>query len=101
MDEAELERVRRAFTEYGELLRGTVTPEVERVVAQIQQVVDALRSAYRTAGAIYGDTDDGMLRWLNELGEVARCKARIEELRQHQEPPATLRRHRAWPPELN
>jgi hypothetical protein len=101
MEEAELERVRRAFTEYGQLLRGTVTPEIERIVALIQQVVDSLRSAYLAAGATYGDTDDGMLRWLNELGELARCRARIEELRQQQEMPAILRRHRARPPERN
>jgi hypothetical protein len=93
MDERELERLRSTLAEYGEVLRDTLTPSLERSTQLGEQVFGMLRSGYRTAGAVYGDTDDGLMRWLTELGQIARCEARIEEIRQHHEMLATLRRH--------
>lgn len=35
-----------------------------------------LREQYQTAGTPYGDTDDGMFRWLREVGEKADAEER-------------------------
>lgn len=61
-----------------------------------QQIVSALQSQYATVatavasmhaviydayiadGAIYGETDEGMLRWISEINEIARLRAEAE-----------------------
>jgi hypothetical protein len=37
----------------------------------VQEWVDIKHGAYRALGAPYGDTDDGLLRWLEERNPLA------------------------------
>ncbi len=59
-------------------------------------VMEAFRLACYTAyvedGAIYGPTDDGMMRWLREKSEAAHARTKAEEIEQRQEMIRELKR---------
>lgn len=53
---------------------------LRRITPIIQRTYDALYGEYRRGGAIYGETADGMIRWYQELGDITRHQAAIEEI---------------------
>lgn len=68
------------FTE----MRQAVQPIIESTLEIAQKVSDAVRTAYIEDGAIYGDTHEGLMRWLNERGEINRLRNEAERIEQHQ-----------------
>ena len=51
-----------AFSEMAAVIEG----RFRVVMPAIQQLYDAFRANYKDDGAVYGDTHDGMMRWLSE-----------------------------------
>lgn len=49
-----------------------------------QAIYDALYSAYLEDGAIYGETQDGMLRWINERNQIARLRCEADDIEHRQ-----------------
>ena len=43
-------------------------PTVEQYMDAIQPLYDAIHAQYIAEGGIYGDTHEGMMRWLEERG---------------------------------
>lgn len=66
-------------------LAEALQPVFKEVCTVIQAVNDALYAAYLKDGAIYGETQEGMLRWMKERGEIERLKMEAERLEQRQE----------------
>ena len=60
-------------------------PVFKDVLTVLQTLNDAVYAAYLEDGAIYGETQDGMLRWLREQDEIARLRMQAERIVQHQE----------------
>jgi len=56
------QRITQAAVEYAEAMR----PIWDRVKVFSQSFMDAVKEEYRASGAIYGDTDEGMMRWARE-----------------------------------
>ena len=61
----------------------------QQVCAQIMPVIaqwyEAMYANYREAGAPYGDTQEGCMRWMMELAEIRRMELEIERIvSQHQ-----------------
>ena len=64
----------------------------EQLMPVVQQMYDALHDKYLEAGAPYGDTQDGLLRWMDELSEIRHMEMRIEEITSQQQALALLRK---------
>ena len=64
--------------------------EVIREVAG--KLYDAVWQAYLADGACYGETHEGMMRWLRERGEAERLRYEAEYILEHQQTVADLRR---------
>lgn len=65
------------------------------MIAVRQAAEEAYRitqEAYSEAGAPYGDTHEGMMRWLSECAEITRHEVKAEQIRQHHELLADLRK---------
>jgi hypothetical protein len=65
---------------------------MKAIVEALQPVMDAIMEAartlyawaqecYREAGAIYGDDHDGLMRWWNEILQIARLEREAQDLR--------------------
>lgn len=48
----------------------------------LQKVYNWFHDRYTEAGAIYGDTHDGMLRWYGELATIARLRREADPIEQ-------------------
>ncbi len=54
----------------------------EEIMPALQSVYDTIHASYLAAGAPYGDTHEGMLRWIEEKGEVARLRMEADRIEQ-------------------
>ena len=59
----------------------TVMDEIADILTIIQ---DIFINSYREEGAVYGDTPDGFIKWVNEKGKQARAEeaAEMKELQE-------------------
>lgn len=81
MSEEVLQQFQKAMDAVIEALR----PVVEAVAEFCRAVNDAFFAEYRARGAIYGDTDAGMLRWLDELHMIVRLRQQADYLEARQQ----------------
>ena len=56
-----------------------------------EEIIPRVHQAYLDAGAPYGDTSGGMMRWLREEGEIRRLQQQIDHIRQRQQDVADFR----------
>jgi len=56
---------------------------VDNTIPVIVQIHKVMWKAYRQAEMPYGDSEEGLLHWMKDLGEIKRLEAEIERLRQH------------------
>lgn len=74
-----------AFSVYGETLVHTLQPVWNSIQPAIEAVNNATWSAYRQAGSPYGEIDEGLMRWIDDLGNRRNHEAEIERIRQRHE----------------
>jgi len=51
---------------------------VDNVIQAITPIYEAVFQSYRDQGAIYGDTHEGLMRWLRELSETERLRSEAQ-----------------------
>ena len=84
-----LNRIGEAFQQVGRALQ----PQIKAITTLCQEVIyPAIHNAYLDAGAPYGDTHDGLMRWLHEESEVMRHQQAIENIRERQQVVIDFRR---------
>lgn len=66
----------------GELLRRKIEYALEVVMPAVEKVYGAVHEDYVAQGAIYGDTPNGMLRWMRELSEANKLLIRAAYIQQ-------------------
>lgn len=86
-----LTRTLEAYAEAGRRFGEAVTAYFERAGRAMAPLVEVFRQAYRDAGAPYGDTDEGMLRWIGERRQIADLRAQADRLEQIHDTCARLR----------
>ena len=78
----------------GGLVKGTLRPLFAayrgissasvRIQVQLAAFMEGLQTAmwaeYRAAGAIYGESEDGMRRWMEEMAEARRLREQAEAI---------------------
>lgn len=69
-------------------------PLMDAVAEAARTVYVWMRERYHEASAPYGDTDDGMLRWLRELLDVERLRREAQVILDRQQFLAELRAQR-------
>jgi hypothetical protein len=67
-------------------------PAMEAFAEAAKGMYAAVYGEYVAHGAIYGETDEGFLRWLEEIGEINRLEAKAQRIRQQHEDLADFRR---------
>ncbi len=73
----DLQKLQQATESVREGLLGigrALQPAVERFGKAAHILYDAMWNAYRQAGAPYGETEEGLQRWIQEEGEKARAR---------------------------
>ena len=55
----------------------------KNVLPALMSVSNALWEAYRQAGVPYGETHEGLMHWLHDIGDIRQHEAEIERIRQH------------------
>jgi methionyl-tRNA synthetase len=75
-----LDKVREIFIETGKALQ----PMIDGFVETCQDIHDAMHDAYLNDGAIYGNTHEGLMRWMEERSKVNRLRTEADMLEQHQ-----------------
>lgn len=91
IDQAYFDDLRKTLSGFMENIASTFQPIAENLSVAFKGIHDAIYLSYLEAGAPYGETDDGMYRWLKEVNEIYRMKREIERIRSHHEMLATLR----------
>lgn len=65
--------------EWGPKMEAALVADMERLARATRPLVDAVEDAYREAGAPYGDSEEGMLRWLSDQSSAANERWRREK----------------------
>src|SRR5436309_1264092 len=73
------EALQRAMTSIVEVMQ----PIMQTVVTLWGNIYSTLHNTYLEQGAIYGDSEEGMMRWLKECGEAARHRMEAERIEQY------------------
>lgn len=61
----------------------TITTTFNAMIPVMQSIQDAFWSAYREAGTPYGDTPEGLMHWMDDVGKVNRMQQEIEYIRNY------------------
>ncbi len=69
-----------------------IRPVFDATLEMAQHIHDALHQAYVDDGAIYGDTHEGLMRWMHERSEIERLRAQAERIEQHQDSVRSFKR---------
>ncbi|SRR5258706_4561452 len=75
-----LESLREAFIQVGEVISTfskTIVPAVMPILTTVHTV---MHDIYLQAGAPYGDTDEGLLQWIDDMSTVRRLQAEAEAI---------------------
>lgn len=84
-----INRIGEAFQQAAHALQ----PQIDALVTLYQEVIyPRSHQAYLDAGAPYGDTHDGLMRWLRDESEVLRHQRQIDAIRQRQQMIVDFRR---------
>ena len=85
MSENPTQDVATALNTLGEAIASWARQVFDQIMPAIQQMYAAIYEQYLQAGAPYGDSQEGCLRWMEELAEVRRLEAQAEHIiSQHQ-----------------
>lgn len=74
MDAEQLNRIAKAMQAANEQL----LKMAEHAMKAAYALYEAVRAEYRAQGAPHGDTDEGMMRWLDELSAVTAARNQAE-----------------------
>ena len=80
-----------ALTEWHTAFVEQVRVTLEALAPALQGFYNAVHTAYTDAGAPYGDTHEGLLRWVEERGEIARLQMEADRIEQHHKDMVELR----------
>lgn len=80
-----------AVVNWSNLIIETLTPIVKELVPAMQAIYDAFWQAYRDAGRPYGETNEGLMRWVKEVNEARRLQFEAERILQHHQMLADFR----------
>lgn len=91
MDEQIDEQIQEAFNELAQIISDQFLPVLNRFFASCKILYQALWDEYRNAGEPYGETVEGLSRWIKEMGEIERAKEFINETLSFQKACVSLR----------
>lgn len=80
---SDVQKVVDGVAEAGQIILDILRPVAERFVAMGQEIYDTMYESYLSQGAIYGETEEGMLRWMEELNEIARLRSEAQRMEDH------------------
>jgi len=84
MNELEqLEQTYKIIIEAAQTIVDAFVPTLQAISEAAQKIYDAIYQSYLDQGAIYGENHEGLMRWMKELGEIARLEAEAGRLREH------------------
>ena len=79
------------FKEFGQAIGAALRPALDKSLTAMYQIYDVMYEQYRAAGTIYGDSHEGFMRWLNEIGQVQRLRQEAEAIHEHHAMLASVR----------
>ena len=80
-----------SLLDFGEALTTTLTPTLEAFAESARQFYAICWRIYRAAGMPYGESDEGMIRWLKERAMAEQMLLRAEAIMAHHRTLAMLR----------
>lgn len=86
------EQVREAILALGEVLVEGLGRAFEAIGPVVERFMEVCWDGYREAGMPYGESEEGMMRWLRERAEIARLRMEAERLEKYQSGMAAFRR---------
>lgn len=89
---ATIEEFQISLSTFMENFSAVIMQIAEQLLPIIQQIYNALHDKYLEAGAPYGDTQEGLLRWMDEIAEIRHMEMRIEEITSSHQALALLRK---------
>ncbi len=82
-EQPEMQALSKAMHQLGENFREIIRQVVEGILPILNSIRDALWEAYREAGMPYGDSQEGLIHWMEDMGKIMRHEVEIERIRQH------------------
>lgn len=74
-----------SISEMMDKLAASVSSIIQQIMPIVQQVYQAMNLRYQEAGAPYGDTHEGLMRWMHDMGEISRKQQEIARILQYHE----------------
>lgn len=78
--ESDVERLKRAGIAMAEALRPAMETMSGAIVRVGETIERLFERAYAEAGKPYGESREAMMRWVEEVGRIARLRAEADEL---------------------
>jgi len=82
-EEQPIQTLSRALSLWASNVAQVVNQTVKAIMPILEAIRDALWEAYRQDGMPYGDSQEGLLRWMEDMGKIRQHEAEIERIRQH------------------
>lgn len=86
-----IEQTRDAILTFGRAVSSQLAPLLQQIGIATQMIYEAFWQSYREAGMPYGETEEGLLRWMKEVGEVERMQMESERILAHHQMLANFR----------
>lgn len=90
-DEIAIEEVGNAIMELGQRISTVLMSILQSFGQTIQEMHAIFWQQYLEAGAPYGETEDGLMRWYREIGEARRLQGQADRIIQHHQMLADFR----------
>lgn len=69
-----------AISQSFEQVAAVVSQTIQQIMPVIQQIYAALEERYKEAGSPYGNTHDGLMRWLYDMGEINQKQQEVKRI---------------------
>lgn len=79
------ENVTQPLTKAFQAITEAIQPALKPIIEAIQHINEVVYASYLADGAIYGETQEGYVRWLRESGEAEYLRMQANHIEQHQE----------------
>ena len=82
-EEQPFQTLSRALSLWASNIAQVMNQTVKAILPILESIRDALWETYRQAGMPYGDSQEGLIHWMEDMGKIRQHEAEIERIRQH------------------
>jgi len=86
------QQVADSIVQLGQALQTCFLEVAEQVIPIAKTIYETMYEAYREAGMPYGDSHEGFMHWMEDIGKIKHLEGEIERIRMHHSMQVSVRK---------